>query len=255
VLKPDGRYQRTIRLDPSVNARHVAPDDSGDLFILGVDLTSLYRTNSPCQLGFRYSFKGTRLRAFSPCPLMDEQRGPNESPGRVYFKRQLSARAGQLFIYDRMLYHVLHRSQLIRAFDMEGNLIREVKFLPPGTGAIPVAASEMSASGKANIKRVVLMRHCLFLTEWEYVKHCASGTRKSVYVSIHDRSGRALSPAVPAPGHHTMLLSANKSGEVYFLDTTRNGAQMVLRARIVLDPPESDRTAREAMSAHGEPRR
>src|SRR5260370_31615154 len=68
VFRPDGRYSFTIHLTPSVDVRHIVVDGTGELFVVGIDLSSLYRPAGGGLLLHKYLRRWTRLTSFSHCP-------------------------------------------------------------------------------------------------------------------------------------------------------------------------------------------
>jgi hypothetical protein len=235
VFKSVGRYSFQIHLTPSIVIMHMVVDDLGNLFVLGVDLDSLYRPLSPCLLVHKYSRQGVRLAAFSSCPAADEARSVQENPGQIFLRREDTVRAGQLFFHDRFLYHVMFSLRIIRIFDGDGRLVRELRLDPPLVDVLPdMSSPQVQVSARDEVTHVVVLQRSRFLVEWAHVEQTESGSHKIFYLRIHDGYGRALTQAGIAPVTPSRLLYADRDDEVYFLDVPAEGQQELTRTRLSL---------------------
>jgi len=234
VFRPDGRYSFTIHLTPSVDVRHIVVDGTGELFVLGIDLSSLYRPAGGCLLVHKYSRRGTRLTSFSQCPAPELARSAGEQPGQLFLRRQTTVMASQLFLHEGVLYHVLFSLRIIRMFDTQGRLIRELHLEPPSGAPLGTSGLPQPANVGDEVVRVVLIQEGRFLVEWAHAEQSQWGQRKVRYLGVYDGQGRALSEASPEPAASSVLLCADKTGDVYFLGTPTNGHQELLRTRVCL---------------------
>lgn len=235
VFRPDGRYSFTIHLTPSVDVRQIVVDGTGELFVLGIDLSSLYRPAGGCLLVHKYSRRGTRLASFSQCPAPELAHSAGERPGPLFLRRQTTVMASQLFLHDGVLYHVLFSLQIIRMFDTQGRLIRELHLEPPSGGAL-LGASGMREppNVKDEVVRVVLIPEGRFLVEWAHAEQPQLGLRKLRYLGLHDGQGCALSQASPGPTARSTLLCTDEKGYAYFLGMPTGGHQELIRTRVCL---------------------
>jgi len=235
VFKPDGHYSSRMHLMPSIEIMHMVVDDLGNLFILGINVDSLYSPLSPCLLVHKYSPQGVRLTAFSPCPAADDAHLVDQSPGQLRLRRENTARASQLFFYDGFLYHVVFPLRTIRIFESGGRLIRELRLDPPLTDAPSSTNSvQLQASAGDEVSHVVILRGGRFLVEWMHVEQTDSGSHKTLYLRIHGGDGRALTQAGIAPVTPSMLLYADPDDHVYFLGVRAAGRQELIRTRLAL---------------------
>jgi len=227
VFRPDGRYSFTMHLTPSIEIKHMLVDDAGNLFVLGIDLNSLYHPLSPCLLVHKYSRQGTRSAAFSFCPAAEEARSVDERPGQLMLRREGTARAGQLFFYDGLLCHVLLSLRIIRMFESGGRLVRELRLEPPSSDVQPIMSNV-----RDEVAYVVVLQGGSFLVEWAHLEQTEFGPHRVFYLRIHDGAGRALTDTRIAPVPRSMLLYADQSDYIYFLGMPANSHQELIRTRL-----------------------
>ncbi len=216
-----------IRQRKGVTRKEAVVDDAGNLFVLGIDLNSLYHPLSPCLLVHKYSRQGTRSAAFSSCPAAEEARSVDESPGQLMLRREGTARAGQLFFYDGLLCHVLLSLRIIRMFESGGRLVRELRLEPPSSDVQPIMRNV-----RDEVAYVVVLQGGSFLVEWAHLEQTEFGPHKVFYLRIHDGAGRALTDTRIAPVPRSMLLYADQSDYIYFLGMPANSHQELIRTRL-----------------------
>lgn len=236
VFLPDGRYNFTIHPTPAVDIRHIAVDEIGDLYVLGIDLASLYHPLSPCLLVYKYSRQGVRLAAFSDCPAAELARTADEHAGQLFFRREQTARGSQVLLRGGFLYHVLFSPQIMRIFDTRGRLAPCELHLEPLSASVLLSPSGMPNPANTNdeVTQVVVLRGGGFLVEWAHSELFESGVRKLLYLGVHDARGRALSQPGTAPVARSMLMHVDENDYVYFLGMPASGRQELIRARISL---------------------
>lgn len=228
VFKPDGRYNSQLSLTPSIEVMHMIVDALGNLFVLGVEVESLYNSLSPCLMVYKYSRTGAQLTTFSSCPRMPEGRPAEQSPGQLLSRRENTARAGQVFLYDGLIHHVIFPSRIIRIFESDGRPVRELRLSSPNAFGLA------QVNGRDEVSHVVVLRSGRFLVEWTHVEQTEFGSRRTVFLRVHDRDGSVLTEAGVVPVTQSLLLYAGPDENIYFLGLRRAGQQELIRARLTL---------------------
>ena len=125
VLDVDGRYQRTVEFTVPAELRRIAVDGSGNLFALGVDARYYKGLTMDTSVLHKYNPFGVLGTAFSPQSI------PMGGSGELDLRAKHDIDRGLLFIDGGLLYSILTESRVLRVFDLEGALVRQVSFSPP----------------------------------------------------------------------------------------------------------------------------
>jgi hypothetical protein len=200
VFTGGGRYVKTIRLNPPVELRRIAPG-GGNLYVLGLDPASRPGRRL---LVHKYTAAGRRVTAFSECP-------PDNAAAELA--------GGQLWVKDGLVYHVLPGSKRLRVFDAGAKLLRDAAIEPPAGASGAIQTVVPAAGGR-------------FLVEW-----AAAGTYLARrFLSFHDENGRAISAA--REPERSALVFTDSDGIGYLLRYTPAGRQEIIRI-IMTEVPAS----------------
>ncbi|MCI0717997.1 MAG: hypothetical protein L0338_03300 [Acidobacteria bacterium] len=230
VYSSGGNYLRTVRLSPAAEARRVAVDQAGHIYVTGLDPEYFRRVSDTCSLVHKYSIDGQRLTAFSTCP---------DNPGhglRASLANSASFRRfreeidrSHLWIKEGLVYHLLSHSKLLRVFDSGGRLIREVSITPPDEQTI--LSEPFPLTGPVT-ERMVFQVFPLpadsLLIRWLLVV----GNHRRSYFATHSSEGKPVSRATVWIG--TAPVASDESGHVYFVNGLQNpsGARELVRTQL-----------------------
>lgn len=237
VFDESGRPLQTIALSPRMHPRQVALDEAGNLIVLG-----FASREGECMFLHRFAPDGTRLGSFSPCPHGLSPASPDLNERRSAFLRLWGEIwEGLLWSGQGRIYHVLPGARLLRIFDGEGALIREVTFLPPESSRLLAQRGMRADPAGDRIRRVVPLPDGKYLVEWLHIEAVGkAGQHRVTFLALHDSQGQPVTQAAhPAPARPSYPLQCDADGRVVFLHLTREGGEKVhlVRASVALHPP------------------
>ena len=210
VFNAQGIYERTIEFATRTNVRHIAIDDSGAIFVLGVDPAYFRGIENNCFLIHKYTPDGKRVTAFSDCPV-DLARG-RQTAGPAWDELNLEVDRGQLWLSHNRLYQLLPSSHQIRIFDpVLGTAIGQVNLGTP-------APSEIEAEGRL-VWRIVQAPNGRYVAQWSLRQQPIRPEimARRFVLGLHDAAGRNLSSADAFQSGETIVpLFANADGSVTF---------------------------------------
>jgi hypothetical protein len=215
LLDADGRYQRTVEFTVPAEVRRIIVDNSGNLFALGVDARYYKGLTTDTSVLHKYTPFGVQGRAFSPQAI------PMGSSGERNTQAKHDIDRGLLFIGGGTLYSVLTESRVLRVFDLEGGLLKQVTFSPPGSGTDRIWHLAPLADGT-------------YLIHWVHSEAAGSTVTNTPYLSVHDGSGKALSAPASAPWSRSFLVSSDPSGNCYFLHQLEGDAAELISTTVRL---------------------
>jgi hypothetical protein len=222
VYTAAGHYERTIVLAPQVNIRHLAMDPAGNIFVLGIDPSYYKGLSNLCLLIHKYAPDGTRISAFSGCPIPAGDR----SLGPQWERLSFEVDRGSIWIQDGRLYHALPSSRAVRVFDPNtGIAIGETLFEPP-----PVEGVEISASGTSDAWRVLPRGHDAYLVVWSV----RTGVGRNNFVAAHDRKGSPVTTRI-SPMREGMPVASASNGQVFFLAPQPDGTVTLVRGVVQIE--------------------
>ena len=206
IFNPQGVYQKMVITTPRVEARRIAVDADGSIYLVGVDPAYFRSTATPCLLLHKYTPDGRRIAAFSECPAGLRLRGAGASPGPDLPVLLTECERGRVWIQTNSIFHALPRSHLVRQFDSAGKLVREAvldrpKLAPSGPPVNPPGAGEDLAW------RVMSTRSGRFLVEWQHADVAEGRRRNQRLLSIHDVGGGLVTQGVPPADGRAWLFS------------------------------------------------
>jgi hypothetical protein len=227
VFDSRGYYERTIELAPRTNVRHIAMDEAGNIFVLGIDPAYYRRTADTCFLVHEYSPQGERLKAFSSCPA--DLARTRQTSGPAWQELNLEIDRGRLWFSGGRLYQLLPASHQIRIFDpASGRPVGQVGLQSP------VSASEGSPG--PIVWRIVQVAEGQYLAQWSVPKGAANGAgvARSLGLVLHDKSGSSLSNPAHLTGEAMVPLFANGDGTITFAVGRPNGTIRLARSAVSL---------------------
>ncbi|HYL73691.1 MAG TPA: hypothetical protein VEU96_05770 [Bryobacteraceae bacterium] len=221
VYDSDGRYQRSIVLSPRSNIRHLAIDPSGNIFVLGIDPGYFRGAGNSCFLIHKYTPDGSRVNAFSACPIPP---GDRTLEGGAWDLLTFEVDRGSLWLENGKLYHVLPANHVIRVFDpVTGVGIGEIPLQPPQPEALGTVAAGPSAAW-----RVLSRGRDGFLVVWS----TPTGAGRASVVTAHDRNGAATA-GQRTPSRIGMPVASAFNGHVFLLTPQPDGTVSLLRGAVV----------------------
>ena len=215
VLDVDGRYQRTVEFTVPAELRRIAVDGSGNLFALGVDARYYKGLTMDTSVLHKYNPFGVLGTAFSPQSI------PMGGSGELDLRAKHDIDRGLLFIDGGLLYSILTESRVLRVFDLEGALVRQVSFSPP-------------MSRPDRIWHLALLADGTYLVHWVHSDAAGYTVNNTPYLSVHDGSGKALSPPTRAPWSKSFPVSSDPSGNCYFLHQLEGDAAELVSTTVRL---------------------
>jgi hypothetical protein len=231
VFDAAGRNTRKIILSPPIMVRHVATDDQGNLFALGVDQEYFWRRTDDCLLIHKYSSEGKRTVAFSACPShLDLRRMGDVRPGPDAQRLWEEAARGRIWLKKGLVYHLLPVSRQLRIFEGNGSLVKNFVLTPPDAQSV-LRQSPATNPDTSNdqIWSLVDLPGGRYLVDWLHIE----GGGRFRYLSLHDDEGKPLSAAMRTPWPRSLPKFSEEDGRVCFV-RTGNGAQEIIHARIDL---------------------
>jgi hypothetical protein len=225
VYDPQGSYSRTIVLSPPAEIRHVAVDESGNLFVLGIDAKYFKGEVQQCFLVHKYSPAGRRLASLSPCPSGLDLRQPSGHTGPGFRTLTQDVDRGRVWVQGGQVYHLLAYFRRVRLFSLDGKLLGEADLQPPG--GLGAAAD--------TVWRIVLLSGGRFLVDWLHPQQSGGSAHNTRYLCLHDTQGRALSGATPEPWQPSLLAFGDDAGtSCYFLRGLSDGSEELIRTKVTL---------------------
>ncbi|MCC7176742.1 MAG: hypothetical protein IT159_16220 [Bryobacterales bacterium] len=221
VWNPQGRYERTIRLDPPVEVRHIALGDNGDLFVLGMDPDHYKGLRPENFLVHKYTPSGRRLASFSQTSL----RAPIAAKGGVHRDLTTEADRGKLWMQDGTLWQMQPVTRGLRAFSLDGRLLREVRFAPPTE----------TGSGTAWIWNVFKVSGDQFLVDWVLEENSPGALRRSRGVVAHDAIGRPISRLTGPLDGIDMPIACDSAGTCVVIRGGPGAPRVMASARLAVE--------------------
>ncbi len=215
VFNAEGRYQRTIVFSTPVEVRHIAVDQGGDIFTLGIDSRYYRGQTTDTSVLRRFTALGDPVAAFAP------QAAQPGGGGGIAAQAKRDIDRGILLMYRGMVYNVLTSSATVRTYDGGGHLGHEIVFRAP-------------AGSNDRIWHFVPLPGGMYLIHWIHPEAAGDTVRNSPYLCVHDGSGRALAEPARQPWSQSFPLSADENGNCYFLHGLSDGTAEVVTVSIEL---------------------
>ncbi len=231
VFDASGRNTRKIILSPPIVVRHVATDDLGNLFALGVDQEYFWHRTEACLLIHNYSTDGKRTTAFSTCPShLALRRHGDVRPGPDAHRLWEEAARGRIWFKHGPIHYVLPISRCLRTFGLNGRLVREMVMTPPDARSV-LSQSPATNFDTSNdqIWGVVDAPGGKYLVDW---LHIEGGTRFR-YLSLQDEEGKPFTAAMRNPWPRSLPKFSDGDGNVYFVRSADSTYEL-LRTRVTV---------------------
>jgi len=228
VFDSRGYYERTVEFVPRTNVRHIAMDEGGNIFVLGIDPAYYRGTAAACFLVHKYSPLGERIKAFSNCPA-DLAKGRLTS-GPAWDELNLDVDRGRLWLNGGRLYQLLSASHQIRVFDpASGVQVGQVELQAP-------VRDSGAGSGRQIVWRVVQAAGGEYLAQWSLPQGPSGGgaNARSFAMVLHDSAGAGLSNPVSPAGEAMVPLFTNDDGTITFAVGRPNGAIRLTQSSVTL---------------------
>lgn len=233
MVDSTGRYERMVNLHPPAEVRHVAFDDSGAVYVLGVDAAYLRRTTDQCLVVHKYDRSGNKTHSFSPAPDVE------------YLRLKDEVDRGHLWLTPDGLAHVLPCSRILRVLNpSDGNPISEIRFTLPDGGR------------PAQIRSIVPIAGGRYLISWVLSQGSAGFRQNRQLLSMHDGAGMLIGRPNDLRREEGAPLFSDGAGNVYLLRSP--AANVYELARVAVEPHSGDtsvkRRAHTAQAGASEPR-
>jgi hypothetical protein len=108
--------------------------------------------------------------------------------------------------------------------DASGKQISEARIELPSLERIRTQPADPTASEATLITRMLPVTNGRFLVEWRHLEAAGNAQRAARFMTLHDRTGKALTTATyPAP--RTSVLFSDAPGNAYLLRVLDSGVQ------------------------------
>jgi len=213
VLDPDGRYQRTVEFAVPVETRHIAVDETGNLFVLGIDGRYYRGKTTDDSLLHKFNSTGAHVRAFSPAVM------PLAS-GEVFQRAKRDIDKGLLvFGPDGLLYSVMAESGALRIFDSDGTLVKETRLIQP-------------EARDQWIWHFVPLPGNRYLVHWVHSDISGSVMTNRPYLALHNGSGEVIAGPARQPWSRSYPIAADRDANCYFLHDLGEGTQELVTTTV-----------------------
>jgi hypothetical protein len=171
-----------------------------------------------------YSADGSRIGDYSPCASgFQFRRNGDARPGPDFDRLKLEVDRGQVWASQQVIAQLLPASRLMRAFNANGQLQKEVSIIAPSPGAGLDSQGVTSVSMAGDIAwNIFPAQNGRFLIEWRTPFSLRPSGPASRYLSLHDGTGAPAAYAGPLPSHFVPVASGGTGG-VIFVTTLANG--------------------------------
>lgn len=241
IFDANGRYTSTVQFAMQCSPEGIEVDSKGNFLVLGVEGAYLRGTKKDCYLLHRFTSTGEHVGSFSRCPAvrLSEQHVPGH-PSSAGEALRMEAEDGRLWIHNGLTYHMLPLSRLVRIFDADGGLHREVTLTPPESASLLATGGMTADPSRVQVRRIIPMIDGSYLVEWLHSEQVSSsGMRRTTFLAVHSQDGYPLSTATHPPARPSIPILCDNDGRILFLHLNQasGGRLELLRTSLIWQQP------------------
>lgn len=242
IFGANGRYASTVQFAMQCSPEAVEVDGKGNFLALAVEVAYLRGQKKDCYLLHKFTSTGEHIGSLSRCPTVDlSEQHVLGYPSSVGDALRMQAENGQLWIRDGLTYHMLPLSRLVRIFNAEGGLHREVTLTPPESASLLATGGMTADPSRDQLRRIIPMVDGSYLVEWLHSEPVSSsGMRRTTFLALHSQDGYPLSTATHPPARPSIPILCDSDGRVLFLHLNQasGGRVELVRASLIWQQPK-----------------